>query len=179
MARELARVLERRRAVALAAHYRRQEGLSTKEIARRLGRAPATVRAYLSDPTAARARQVKERYRGSCSSCGEPTSGAGPREQRTLCARCNGQASAKWDDGRIEAALRAWHRRYGTPASSTDLSLYYARKRAPHDAGRRLDRLTKGWEGGSWPAASVVQWHFGTVKAANRAALHGERPDPA
>ena len=44
------RVLERRRAVALARHYRDQEGLPIAEIARRLGRAPATVKAYLYDP---------------------------------------------------------------------------------------------------------------------------------
>ena len=43
----LDRVEERRRAVALARHYRDEEGLSIAEIARRLGRAEATVMAYL------------------------------------------------------------------------------------------------------------------------------------
>jgi DNA-binding NarL/FixJ family response regulator len=41
------RVEERRRAAQLARHYRDDEGLSIAEIARRLGRAPATVKAYL------------------------------------------------------------------------------------------------------------------------------------
>ena len=41
------RVRERRRAAALARHYRDVEDLSIKEIARRLGRAEATVKAYL------------------------------------------------------------------------------------------------------------------------------------
>ena len=47
----LDRVQERRRAVALARHYRDEECLSIAEIARRLGRAQATVKAYLYDPS--------------------------------------------------------------------------------------------------------------------------------
>ena len=45
------RVSERRRAAQVARHYRDQENLTIAEIARRLGRAEATVRAYLYDPT--------------------------------------------------------------------------------------------------------------------------------
>ena len=40
------RVLERRRAVALARHFREAEGLSIAQIAERLGRSPATIKAY-------------------------------------------------------------------------------------------------------------------------------------
>jgi DNA-directed RNA polymerase specialized sigma24 family protein len=43
----LDRVAERRRAAQLARHYRDQEGLSIAEIARRLGRAEATIKTYL------------------------------------------------------------------------------------------------------------------------------------
>jgi DNA-binding NarL/FixJ family response regulator len=42
---ELERVRERRRAVALARHYREAEGLSNLQIADRLGRSVATVKA--------------------------------------------------------------------------------------------------------------------------------------
>ena len=44
------RVRERRRAAALARHYRDAEGLSIREISRRLGRTEATIQAYLYDP---------------------------------------------------------------------------------------------------------------------------------
>ena len=50
------RVSERRRAAALARHYREQEDLTIAEIARRLGRAEATVKAYLYDPSDANKR---------------------------------------------------------------------------------------------------------------------------
>ena len=45
------RVIERRRAAQLARHYRDQENLTIGEIARQLGRAEATVKAYLYDPS--------------------------------------------------------------------------------------------------------------------------------
>ena len=45
------RVSERRRAAQVARHYRNQENLPIAEIARRLGRAEATVKAYLYDPS--------------------------------------------------------------------------------------------------------------------------------
>ncbi|MGZ6638631.1 MAG: helix-turn-helix domain-containing protein [Solirubrobacteraceae bacterium] len=53
------RVLERRRAVALARHYRQVEGLSIRQIADRLGRSPATVKAYFYDPSDANKRPTR------------------------------------------------------------------------------------------------------------------------
>jgi hypothetical protein len=58
------RVSERRRAVALARHFREAEGLSIVQIAARLGRSPATIQAYFYDPTGEKARAVKPRYQG-------------------------------------------------------------------------------------------------------------------
>ena len=171
MAGELRRVSERKRAARLARHYRDTEHLSLGQIARLLGRSRATVREYLYDPDGCKARRVKERYRGRCGHCNTQTSGAGPGNPKTRCPRCAARVAAKWDRPRIEAAMRAWRQRHGRPATTTDLSRAYARKRAPHDGGARLDRLNDGWEGGPWPAASVVQYHFGTVRLANDAAL--------
>ncbi len=67
------RVLERRRAVALARHFRDAEGLSIGQIADRLGRSPATIKAYFYDPTGEKARAVKARYLGVCRGCGAYT----------------------------------------------------------------------------------------------------------
>ena len=50
------RVVERRRAVALARHFRETEGLSIAQIADRLGRSPATIKAYFYDPSNANKR---------------------------------------------------------------------------------------------------------------------------
>ena len=50
------RVVERRRAVALARHYREAEGLSIAQIAGGLGRSPATIKAYFYDPSHANKR---------------------------------------------------------------------------------------------------------------------------
>jgi hypothetical protein len=74
------RVVERRRAVALARHFREAEGLSIAQIADRLGRSPATIKASFYDPAWEKARAVKARYVGVCRGCGaysQPRNGKG------------------------------------------------------------------------------------------------------
>ena len=83
------RVAERRPAVALAPHFREAEGLSIAQIADRLGRSPATVKAYFYDPTGEKARAVKARYRGVCRGCGaytQPRNGKGDAYAYCNCA---------------------------------------------------------------------------------------------
>ena len=74
------RVVERRRAVALARHFRESEGLSIAQIAARLGRSPATVKAYFYEPTGENARAVNARYRGVCRVCAAPISARGGKD---------------------------------------------------------------------------------------------------
>jgi len=84
------RVRERRKAAALARHYRDEEGLSIAEIARRLGRAEATVKAYFYDPTGEKARGYTDKHRDRCARCGERTAAM---KSMTRCRRCWGPAS--------------------------------------------------------------------------------------
>ena len=84
------RVAERRRAVQLARHYREAEGLSIAQIAQRLGRSPATVKAYFYDPTGEKAKAVKARYQGVCRGCGAPTQPRnGKGDAYAHCKRCH------------------------------------------------------------------------------------------
>ena len=109
------RVSERRRAAQLARHYRDQENLTIAEIARRLGRAEGTVKAYLYDPIGDKAREVKARYRGVCRGCGAPTSARnGKGDAYAYCKRCRpGAIARQWtrergagSHARLASALR-------------------------------------------------------------------------
>jgi hypothetical protein len=95
------RVSERRRAAKLARHYRDEEGLTIAEIARRLGRAAPTVKAYLYDPMGDKARGVKSRYRGVCRGCGAPASARnGEGDAYAYCKRCHPGANRAAMDAR-------------------------------------------------------------------------------
>jgi len=160
----LSRVLERRRAVALARHYREFEGLSIGQIAQRLGRSPATIKAYFYDPTGEKARAVKVRYQGVCRGCGaytQPRNGKG--DAYAYCKVCHpGAIQRRWTRELVISAMLQWHERYGWLPSSYDWSRTHARRRG----GDALRRLTEG----QCPPASVVGALFGTWASARTAA---------
>src|SRR3954451_24568398 len=82
-----ARQLTRRRNVLLAQHHHAQ-GSSVAQIAHLLDRTPATVRGYLHDPTASKAKARKASYAGTCIRCGARTSGANGKTQASrFCQR--------------------------------------------------------------------------------------------
>jgi hypothetical protein len=136
----LDRVAERRRAAALARHYRDNEDLPIAEIARRLGRPPPQSRTYLYDPTGEKARAVKARYRGYCRHC-RPRR---PAAQMDPYARTRGNAPL--------AEL------YGRAPSSYDWSGTHAERRGAQ-ALRRLEQ-------GEWPSPATVSELYGTWAAA-------------
>jgi hypothetical protein len=107
------RVIVRHRAVALARHYREVEGRSITQIADRPGRSPATVKAYVYDPTGENARAVKAGYVGVCRDCGtEPRNGKG--DAYPYCkAWPPGAIERHWTPERVLAAMIEWRSRYG------------------------------------------------------------------
>ena len=159
-----ARVVERRRAVALARHYREAEGLSIAQIADRLGRSPATVKAYFYDPTGEKARAVKARYQGVCRGCGaytQPRNGKG--DAYAFCKACHpGAIEPRWTRERVLDVMCAWERRYGRLPSSYDWS--------PTHAGRRGAEAVERLSEGDWPSPSVVTNLYGSWMAAREAA---------
>src|SRR6201986_4716933 len=116
------RVGERRRAVALARHYREFEGLSIRQIADRLGRSPATIKAYFYNLTGAKARAVKARYVGVCRGCGaytQPRNGKG--DAYADCGASHPDAiKPRWTRERVLAAMREWRGRHGRLPTSYD-----------------------------------------------------------
>ena len=153
------RVSERRRAAQLARHYRDQEGLTIAEIARRLGRAEGTVKAYLYDPLGDKAREVKARYRGICRGCGALTSarnGKGDAYAYCNCC-CPGAIARQWTRERVREAMRAWRARYGAAPSSYEWSRTHARRRG----GEALKRP----QAGEWPSPSTVIDLYGSWAA--------------
>jgi len=160
----LNRARERRCAVALARHFREAEGLSIAHIADRLGRSPATIKAYFYDPTGEKARAVKARYQGVCRGCGaytQPRNGKG--DAYAYCKACHpGAIERRWTRARVLAAMREWRARYGRLPSSYDWSRTHARRRG----GEALVRLAEG----EWPSGSVVTDVFGRWAAAREAA---------
>jgi hypothetical protein len=158
------RVLERGRAVALVRHFREVEGLSIAQIAERLGRSPATIKAYFYDPTGEKARPVNARYVGVCRGCGantQPRNGKG--DAYAYCKTGHpGAIERRWARERVLAAMRAWQTRYGKLPSSHDWSRTHARTRG----GEALKRLGER----EWPSASVVSEVFGTWAGARTAA---------
>jgi hypothetical protein len=150
------RVVERRRAVALARHYRQAEGLSIAQIADRLARSPATIKAYFYDPTGEKARAVKARYQGVCRGCGaytQPRNGKG--DAYAYCKACHpGAIARRWTRELVIAAMREWCELHGRLPSSYDWSCTHARRRG----GAVLRRLSVH----EWPSPSVVTALFGT-----------------
>jgi DNA-binding CsgD family transcriptional regulator len=124
----------------------KESGLTFDEIAADLGLARSTVTSAYYDPTSAQERARKDRYRGTCDTCGGPTyGGAGPDAAPTRCHRCTKRAQhdgRHWTPERVIAALRSWAHELGRTPSARDATR----------AGARVSQRTVRREFGSWQA---------------------------
>ena len=140
-----------------------------RQIADRLGRSPATVKAYFYDPTGEKSRAVKARYVGVCRGCGaytQPRNGKG--DAYAYCKACHpGAIERRWTRDRVIGAMLEWRARYGQLPSSYDWSRRHARRRG----GEALARLSDG----DRPSDSVVtaafeRWSFARAAVIGRGA---------
>ena len=159
------RVEERRRAVALARHFREEEDLSITQIADRLGRSPGTVKAYFYDPPGTR-RGPSRLGTGICRGCGadtQPPNGKG--DAYAYCKACRpGAIRRRWTS-------EASSRRCAGGVRSTDGC--HRPRLVTHP--RSAPRTTGNWAAGKrgWPAASVVTSVLGSWPAARARAESG------
>ena len=153
------RVERRRDNVAIAFKLRQENpDLSLRQIAELLGVAYGTAKDYFFDPDGSKAAARKDSYRGTCQSCGQPTSGGeGPNSAKALCQRCKGVKIRKWSPERVLEVLRAFEQRFGFPATSYDLN--------PTVAARRGGQALERYNAFRLPASVVVRL-FGTFRAA-------------
>ena len=149
-------MVQRRRAVALARHFRESEGLSIAQIAERLGRSPATVKAYFYDPTGEKARAVKARYVGVCRGCGaytQPRNGKG--DAYAYCKRCHpGAIRRRWTHELVMArcangassTVACRRRTTGRARTRSEWREAVGRLAAGLAGGERRDRVFGTWD---------------------------------
>jgi hypothetical protein len=162
------RVAERRRAVVLARHFRKAEGLSICPN-RRAPRSIASddqgllLRLTGDKARAVKARAVKARHGGMCrgGAYTQPRNGKGDAYRHWKRYR-PGAIARRWTEQVVLDAMRDWQTRYGRLPSSYDWSRTHARRRG----GQALRRLA----GGEWPSSAVVTALFGTWGIAHQAA---------
>ena len=146
------------------------EGLSIAQIADRLGRSPATVKAYFYDPTGEKARAVKARYEGVCRGCGaytQPRNGKG--DAYAYCKACHpGAIERRWTRERVLDAIA--HGGHGTAGCRRPTTGRDARAPAWGRGARATQR-------GDWPSPGVVTGVYGSWEAARAAAAERDIDD--
>lgn len=86
-------------------------GYKHHEIGTLLGLSRGGVRNLINDPTGEKQRARRERYRGTCEDCGDPTDGSnGPAAASRRCARCAAiqqHDERRWTPETVLAAVAA------------------------------------------------------------------------
>ena len=139
------------------------QGWSIAQIARRLERAPSTVRGYLHDPAGEKAAARKASYAGRCECCGALTSGADGKGR--AARHCQPQSQPRWTREAVRGAHHFWLERFGFVASPVDWSGTHARRRG----GTALARYASA----RWPSRAVIRRLYGSRAAARADAFKG------
>jgi hypothetical protein len=165
---DIDRVGRRRWVVALARHHGEYVGLSIRQIADRLGRSPATVRAYLVDP--------RRRGRSRTGTWGVPRlrrlHPAAQRQRRPVTppqAPPSGAIARRWTQDHVLDAMRDWLGRYGgyrrhTTGRVRTRSGERQSRASPRESGRR--RASS--HACSVPGALRARWPHGELGRSSR-----------
>ena len=159
----LDRVVERRRAAQLARHYRDQERVSIAEIARRLGRAEATIKSVSLRSNRREGTRGQGALPGSVSRLrgahrATERQGRRLRVLQTLPSRRDRAGMDPGTGSRSDARMASALRRCAVSSSSYDWSRTHARRRG----GEALKRL----HAAEWPAPSTVTDLYGAWASA-------------
>ena len=179
---------ELRRDLVAQAYKLRQEHpeMTVIDIARQLGRSESTVRKYFSDPTATKARERKQTYRGTCATegCENPTSaGDGRGRARDHCRSCENASRRVHSQASVIETLRRFEAEAGRPARSSDFHPTRARD-AGGDAWERYQRyglalatIRRVFSGGFAAAAAAAYEHRESAAASQRGEAAAWKPE--
>lgn len=123
---------EKKRRNANAAARLRADGLSTIEIAKRLGVSRSYVRALITDPDGSKESARKKKYGGTCADCGGRTSvrreGGGAHRR---CQKCVNKSPDRlyWTKEKIIEAIQLFAKEKGRPPTSKEWLIYKGDKR--------------------------------------------------
>lgn len=146
------------RAEKMAEAARLRDYMTYAEIAAQLDVAKSTVYRWLNPEFAERdrvkCRAVKERYRGTCATCGAPTNGSnGPGTASDTCGNCSltrQHDTRLWTPATVVEAIQAFARRYGRPPTATDFHPATARHLGHEWRAERF------YADGHYPSATTV-----------------------
>lgn len=163
---------------ALIADLRRQ-GHTVPQIAARLGMTRGGVRNLINDPDGSKQRARRDRYRGTCSTCGARTDGSNGRNAPTRCGPCTLQRQHDergWTPTTILESFARFADVMGRPPASVDSQGLAPSIRAQLRP-ERLAEIHRARELGlTLPNYSVVHREFGSWPAALEAGGYPTNP---
>lgn len=97
-----------------------EDGLSTKEIAERLGLKETSIRNALADPDNSKRAKRRENYQGQCGDCGTTTYSDGTSRPSERCPSCAAKDNRKWTCENVIEVIQEFARIHGRPPLATE-----------------------------------------------------------